>query len=425
MSVPFPQIVDTSSLQKLREGAAPEEISDRWPVVDVDLAGGLTGDFLPVTFAAYAPSDHEVLLHINGLVDSHRTDFAWVLLPHVSVQPDGRAVHARAYLLPKGMLSTYRLVIQPHIARDAGATRQGWKAVHELGRPDPLNPSRPQVTPLGGDASTLVLPGGPALHPAWSAAPAPSLAETELAPGVRWLETGRRDRLAVIFDAEQWRGMGLESALARMGSSCPGVLLVDLNVPHGAGVTPRARGSFLPDAEAVASVVLPALEALRALPGWEGLSRERILATGQSFGGLAAVGAVALTGWAGQALAQSASLHYTQPEPGAPRLRSADSRPHSADARLHRAEGLGSLMRRIQAADPSARPGRIDLVSGTLEPGMVQVARQAVPVLNDKGHQASVRSRVGGHDYAWWRHELLFALEEFGRPGPAPTQLRE
>ncbi|MGO1320330.1 MAG: enterochelin esterase domain-containing protein [Galactobacter sp.] len=418
MTSTSPRTVDTPSLQRLRAGEAPEAVSEHWPVVDAALAGNWSDDVVPVTFAAYAPAGHEVLVHINGLVDRSRTDFAWALLPVVSVGPDGREVHAQSYLLPKGMLSTYRLVVQARIPRDAGSTQPGWKAIHEAGGPDPLNPCPSQPTPLGGDASTLVLPGGPALHSAWADDSAPALTERalterEIAPGVGLLDTGRRDRLAVVFDAEQWRDVGLEAAVARLGNTCPSVLLIDSFVPDGVGAAPRSRPTFLPDADAVAYVVESAVAALRAGgegDGWGALTREGILATGQSFGGLAAVGAVALTGWAGAALAQSASLHYVAPVPGAPRV--------------HRAEGLGTLMRRIESAGPSERPGRIDLVAGTLEAGLLQVAEQAAPVLNAQRHQTSVRSRVGGHDYAWWRHELLNALEEFGRTAPAGAQSR-
>jgi enterochelin esterase-like enzyme len=43
------------------------------------------------------------------------------------------------------------------------------------------------------------------------------------------------------------------------------------------------------------------------------------------------------------------------------------------------------------------------------------VAHEGGEVLREAGHDVTVRSRVGGHDYAWWRYELVETLSAFAR----------
>lgn len=420
-----PQIVDSEPLRRLRAGDPLGQFDPGWPKVTVPLLPRTPdpgneldparsteadpSDECAVTFAVQAPVGKEVMVHINGVVDSRRRDFAWARLPEVQRTGD-RAIHAQAYLLPRGLTASYRVVVEDHLDPQAGATRAGWKAIHEAGGPDPLNTGRTMATPLGGDASLLLLPGSPS-HWMWDTPHRPgtfqeeypTLVEEALGPGVTFVDGEDRNGLAVVFDAEQWRGVGLLHGLSRMTRFRPGVMLVDSDVA-GPGPAGRSRASFLPDVDAVADVVVPALRSLASRDEWAGLTRDSILATGQSFGGLAAVGAVAVSGWAGSALAQSASLHHVAPVPGEPRPA------HAA--------GLGTMMRGIESAAGADRPGRIDLVAGTEEVGQLESAQQAGDILRTAGHRVRVRSRVGGHDYAWWRHELAEALAELGRPTP-------
>ena len=51
------------------------------------------------------------------------------------------------------------------------------------------------------------------------------------------------------------------------------------------------------------------------------------------------------------------------------------------------------------------------MIAGTEEGGMLELARESAPLLASGGLDVSVASAVGGHDYAWWRHALLFRLE--------------
>lgn len=382
--MPEPQRVVTRALDALRGGRKPEAVSACWPVVDEQRPGGV-----PVTFAAVAPAGHEVMLHLNGFTDRSRTCFDWALLPRLA-RRGGQEVHGAAYLLPVGLINSYRLVMMPAIPRDAGATRKGWRAIHEAGRPDPLA-ARTMATPLGGDASLLTLPGA-STHPAWE--PGRPLLRAPAGridlDGAQVWDHGRHDRLVILFDAEQWEAAGLPQALQRVGGIPPLILAV-----ASGGLEHRAR--FLPDPGRVESVVLPALEVVSAR--WGPVPRDRIMATGQSYGGLAAVGLVA---WgaapAGRALAQSASLHHV---PG---------RRHPG-----RVVRPGSL---VSSLGPASSPGVIELVCGTEEPGMLELARESAPALEAAGHRVTVRPVVGGHDYAWWRHELLFSLDRWGRYSP-------
>lgn len=377
-----PRRVSTAAVQALAAGVAPEDVAASWPVVEAERDGGV-----PVTFAVRAPRGHEVLLHLNGITDRSRADFGWAMLPVVATEA-GTDVHAAAYLLPPRLTCSYRIVTSPRIDRDAGRSRPGWKAIHEAGVPDPL--AGPCMrTPLGGDASLLELPGA-AVHPAWDPAAPVVRAEpviNAMAPGVRLWDLGRHDGVVVLFDAEQWEAVRLRDALRRLGRTPPLLLTI-------ASGDLRRRAAFLPYPERVEAVVLQALELLRRR--FPHLSRERIMATGQSYGGLAAVGLV-VSGAApvGSALAQSASLHFGEGR----------ERPPVADA-------PGDLVASL-AGRAAVPPGRIELVSGTQEAGMLEVAQAAAPALAAAGHDVAVRAVVGGHDYAWWRHELLFALERW------------
>ncbi|MDR2256880.1 MAG: DUF3327 domain-containing protein [Arthrobacter sp.] len=402
-----PVAIETPVLAALRAGVAPPHAAPAWPAVQtpgrLDAAGmgapagaptepptvgELPAGTVAVTFAHEAPAGGEVLLHLNGITDRFRTAFEWALLPEVHRDGD-RAVHAAAFALPAGLSCSYRLVSAPSIPRDAGTSRPGWKAIHEAGRPDPLAGER-MPTVLGGESSLLALPGA-VVHPAWHPATRPRRAAPRVharGEGLRLIDTGRHDALVVLFDAEQWESVGLLEALRRLRGTPPMILAVDSD-------TGRRRAEFLPYPDRVEYVVLPAIEAVLATT--PGLSRERIMASGQSYGGLAAVGLGTVGAAPARAvLASSPSLHFV-PGHGRP-------------------QGLGEtgeLIERLRAL-PAVRAGsgaRIQLAAGTEEHGMLEVARAAVPVLRAAGHEVSLTPVVGGHDYAWWRHALAAALE--------------
>ena len=139
-------------------------------------------------------------------------------------------------------------------------------------------------------------------------------------------------------------------------------------------------------------------QAINALREHSGLflTPDELLATGQSYGGLAAVGML-VEGHVSAAFAQSPSLHFREGAVQPPGL----------------AVGTGDLMTRVTTDLREGRQlsGRLEMVAGTEEPGMLDVAQASAPVLERAGCEVQVRRVIGGHDYAWWRHELMFAIE--------------
>lgn len=378
-----PSRVVTPTLVALRAGLDPRAVSQNWPVIDPP-----TVDGVPVTFAVRAAPGKQVLLHLRGITDALRTDLSWALLPEVCRDANG-STYASAYLLPSALICGYRVLVADHLDPDAGATRSGWLSVQQAGVPDPLGTTQMR-TPSGSDSTLLALPGA-RVHPAWAPDADPRLPEpsvTRLTDRASVWDYGRRDAAVVLFDAEQWSEIGLPDRLRRL-DTVPLVIAVESE--------PGQRSSFLPYPDAVAAVVRDALAVLDARG--VRLRPRDLLATGQSYGGLAALG-LALDGLAAGAFAQSTSLYYV---PGR-------GRPQGEPV-------LGELVQRVaRDSDGGARfAGRVELVAGTHEPGLLHLAREAEPILSHAGIDVSVDAVVGGHDYAWWRHELMFRL---GRPTP-------
>ena len=377
-----PAPATTLALTALRTGAHPTEVSRTWPVIDPPGPDGV-----PVTFAVRTQPGREVMVHLNGVTDVLRSDFAWARLPEVTRDADG-STYAAAWYLPAGLLCGYRIVVAAYLPPDAGHTREGWLAVHRAGTPDPLA-GMTMATPLGGDCSLLTLPGA-RLHHAWDEDAVPLTGEpvrTRLTTRVSAWDYGRRDTAVVLFDAEQWEAVGLPQRLRRLADP-PLILAVDSG-------TLTHRGEFLPSPGAVAAAVTDALAAWEDATG-RGLRPDDLLATGQSYGGLASVGLV-VSGVVRSAFAQSPSLHYVRGQ----------QRPPGS------ATGVGDLVSRVATQARTGRrfPGRVEMIAGTEEGGMLELARESAPLLASGGLDVSVASAVGGHDYAWWRHELLFRLE--------------
>lgn len=394
MSRPAPRILDTDALRSLRDGAAPSEVSEHWPVVgERTESGGYV-----VTFAAVGPEGHDVMVHLNGITDRSRTSVGWAIMPRVAGEGD-TTVYAQAYELPAELINGYRIVTLPSIPHDVGAHREGWRGVHLAGRPDPLAKLR-MPTPLGGDCSVLALPGCRE-HEAWSAECTPETRRRELptleplTARTDLINSGDDSRVLVLFDAEHWLATGLLEALAQRENAAPLILAVRSGAP-------AARSAMLPFPARVEEVVDEALLALGGKrPDLADLPRERLLASGQSYGGIAAVG-LATTGRrpAARVLGQSCSFHFDELDP--------DRYDPSAQV------AEGSLVRAIRAsaADEDAPRSRVDLAAGTEEYDMVDMAKAARSALDAAGHDTTLRVIVGGHDYAWWRHELFFWLDD-------------
>ncbi|GAB78963.1 enterochelin esterase [Austwickia chelonae] len=394
-------------------------------------------DLVPVTFAWWDQPDErdgDVMLHLSSFTDRHRRHIAPALLGRVGTT----GLRQLTYLLPPDGCFSYRLVHRPHIPDDVGATRPGWSGIHQAGVPDPRNPDR-LPHPHGSTSSVWTGPRFPA-HPAWTAG-----ADDDAQAGTEWIDVPqvgadgvpRRHRVAalgtdaqdthegpddvpdagrrpvlVLLDGQMWDALPTLAALHAQGVSLD-VLLVDT-----AGT--EQRGRDLPCPDRAARLVREALAA-----GCDRLGRvvpaaDAVVVAGQSYGGLAAASlAVHHPELVGTAIVQSGSFWFSaespRPEiyrPG--RDRTAAAAP-VAEVRGDLVEQLRSLGR---AGVRTASPARIVVQVGREEDDMVDGARAFRDAARTVGHDVSYREYRGGHDYAWWRHGLTDALDEFGLSTP-------
>ncbi|ACQ78404.1 putative esterase [Beutenbergia cavernae DSM 12333] len=337
-------------------------------------------------------SSVEVMVHVNGVTDAHRSDVTPALLERLP----GTDLWHRSWWLPADGTWGYRFVEAPSIPRDAGATRDGWLAMHRAGRVDPGNPRRQPPAP-GDGSSVLVLPGA-YQHPAWSPTPDPVATpdrwdvpdvDGRLRTVRRWAPPGRSSgrRLLVLFDGEQWSALGLLDAVARAGLDVE-VLLLD---SHGQ----ERRAADLPRPDRAATIVAAAL-ARRAAETGQPIDAARVVVAGQSFGGLAAAAvALARPDLARTAVVQSGSFWY------------ADGSEPRRDNPVP-----GDLVRALRAGTFGRPSARFVVQVGTHEGTMLEQARHFSDACRDAGARVSLDVVTGGHDYAWWKHHLLRALTD-------------
>lgn len=205
------------------------------------------------------------MVHLVSLTDRHREDVSGAILEPVP----GTRWHALTYLLDPAAIVGYRLVARPEIAADVGATRPGWIAVHEDGRPDPRCEAS-LASPRG--RSSLWTGPRARTHPEWDVprpADCPGWARhlevgdegrrLTLATGTEQDPLAPAPRLLVLLDGEVWRG---HEVLDRLGGRAGtlDVLLID-----SLGREERARD--LPDSERCAALLEGALRAARTAVG--------------------------------------------------------------------------------------------------------------------------------------------------------------
>jgi enterochelin esterase-like enzyme len=348
----------------------------------------------PVTFVWRAQDPgSEVMVHINGITDAHREDLAPARLHRI----EGTDLCHRTDWLPADGTWGYRIVEMDTLPTDAGASRAGWLAIHEAGRPDPHNP-RSQPHALGQTSSVVVMPDA-YQHPAWADTPGAAVAQltgwelSDDGAAVRtvrhWQPAGASARrwVLVLFDGEQWTALGLADAMERAGLDME-ILLVD---SHG----PERRAADLPHPDRASRIVEAAL-ARRAAELGERVPADRVIVAGQSFGGLAAAGAALVRpDLAATAIVQSGSFWF-------------------ADGDEPRRENPvpGDLVRRLRAGEFGRPRARFHIQAGTDEGTMVDQAEHFRAACARAGAVASLSVVTGGHDYAWWKHHLLRALTD-------------
>lgn len=339
-----------------------------------------------VTFLA--EHDGEVLLHLNSFVDRHRDRLEPAILERVP----GTDMHHLTLELPTELLASYRLVSADRIERDAGSTHEGWVEIHHAGRPDPRNPDT-LPHPRGEQSSLLRMPGAPR-HPAWQGVrlgvtPTP-YDERELhvdGTRVRLLAPRRPQRLLVLFD-DIWHAAMLPEALAMRESMRHDGVAVAIVDPG----TNDERWALLPNPERVGAVVralVPIASASLGIP----LPPSQVIASGVSFGGLAAAGlAVHDPDVVGSAVVLSGSFQFR------------------ADGTwLQDTDESGDLTQWVAGRELDTR---MTLSVGSEEDMLAEHAIRFVDVARAAGATVDATVWAGGHDVAWWRLALLSRLDD-------------
>ena len=349
-----------------------------------------------------APADAlDVVLHLNTLTDNHRAH----LSPARMTRLGDSGWWASCLLLPADVIVGYRIVASAEaLPEDLGTTRTGWKRLHDAGRPDPLNPHR--IHDGFSHLSSVVHGPDACLHPEWSGEPVPGprAVETDLSAQVLGPDRGRRRvtlhvpaagerpaagapggggrQLLVLLDGEHWRGNDVLSRLAGRLRHWD-LLIVD------AGPLP-VRAAQLGDAGRATDLLARCLEAAGAAGTGE------VVVCGQSLGALAAAtAALRRPDLCSGAVVQSGSFWQGSGVRG---------------------QGEGELLTWLREGgarhlgEPGARP-RIVIQAGSHERTNRETSRTVASLLEQAGVDVTYREVRGGHDYAWWRHGLSWALD--------------
>lgn len=371
--------------RELRERPDPVAARRAWGAYAGPITGGARTvdgvDLVEVTFLARAAPGRSIMLHLNTLTDRHRAD----MRPALMERAGGTRLLGLTVLLAADGVLGYRLADITGLPRDVGATRSGWKGVHERGRPDPANPER-MPTPLGGAASVWRGPRAPWAR--WPAGPEPEWIGAVTAGGRPVRVLPGDERVVVLLDGQFLAGLKLAAAARERGL---GHTLVRVDCGG-----PEERAGLLTDPGASAGLVRGALEAAGGVLGRR-VGPARAVA-GQSFGGLAVGRLLAERPDLLRAgIVQSGSFWHGRAAPG----------PGGPDA----AGGPGDLVRLLRSGGGDvSRP--VVVQAGAEEDQIVVHARRYRDALLARGAKMGYREIRGGHDYAWWRHGILDALVE-------------
>lgn len=357
------------------------------------------------TWIVEAPGATTVLLWANALFD-HR-DVAASEFTHL----EGSDLWTLTLRLPRSWRASYRIAVWDQDAPPPWRTAQGRRRIRlaalEAGGPDPRGgeliepreglaasvasgpdaPADPWPTAAReglrreargggfphGQVREMTFPAGPTYGEQRVWVYCPPGASPDAAPGTP---------LLILFDGQVWaRGLHLPDLLdAAIGAGAVAPLHVAMVDSHEESRRWDELGVPTAQVDFVLDVLLPRLRAILPLDT-RGTST---LVSGQSFGGLAALWTVALgDGEVGRALAQSPSLW--------------------------RFDLAGPLL-----GEPAWRSLRIR--SGAFEGSMLEDAHSLAALLGEDprlaGRSVDVGGVEGGHDWAWWRQDLLAALED-------------
>lgn len=245
---------------------------------------------------------------------------------------------------------------------------------------------------MGGSASVLQMPDA-RRHPAW---PEPDRHGEHRDQAVCVVAASGRDLtvlrgvregpLLVMFDGDLLadKEFGYLDAMATRNASAtgPSPTVVLVSTPDRAILDKRTVMAQL-----LTDEILPALE--RDGIGWSG-----IIVAGQSYGGLAAAGLlVDLPDLVDAAIVQSGSFWFDGTEP-------------------RDYERAGTITRELsELGGTRSFSNRVVVQVGSTEGGMVDQSRWFADAARDAGMDAHFETYSGGHDYAWYRHGLLYAID--------------
>lgn len=356
----------------------------RWRLTFVwDEALAATGDRDPVA----------VTVRVSGLHDHHAGEML-----HLRREP-ASGVWTGSVVAPAKFVGSYQLHVvdaQTWSILDLGPHTRGprvrelWRRLSTRQRLDPTA----ALSPLHSESGRIRLPGAPE-EPGWVEPPDRSGSGWS-DPGQWTGHDGRRvwhawcgapdptARLVVLTDGEVWSRIDLPEAVSRLvaDGKLPPTLLAAVDTAPDRMVELGHNPAF---EELLADSLLPELASVHGLAQ----TPERTVISGQSLGGLTAVGvALRHPDRVGNALSCSGSFWWPDWDGGAG----------------------GALAAELASGRFARADTRFHLACGELEPRMVEHQLAMVSALRARGHAVRGSTSCHGHDLAAWRGAMTRGL---------------
>ncbi len=324
------------------------------------------------------------------VVDVHLTGFVGETVHHPTrLTFDGQGTHTATVSLPRDGVVSYGFRVGP--APELPSVPLPELVDHLVADPSNADGIRGAFGSRGS-TSVLELPDA-RRHRAWPSAadrrgpvPVASVPRPVAIPGRRmgWLDGD--GPTVVVFDGDIWArdDFGFTRAWHRHTAhrSRPALALVS---------TPDRE--ILDDRDRLRRLLYD--EVMPQLPN----ASAEVVVAGQSFGGLAAAGLlVDLPDVVRAAVVQSGSFWFGADDPGDPGP-----------------AGLGTVVSDL-ARRAGASGQRVVVQAGSTEGSMLAQSRGFAAACVEAGLETSMEVFTGGHDYAWYRHGLLLALDQLGLP---------
>ena len=342
-----------------------------------------------------------LLLHLSGPTDLHRDGFSDYLM---SPSATGSEIILE---LPADFIGSYRFFPYIGFRLDCGRNHRSWLSVHGGGYLDQQNPAT-LIRPMGAPASLIELPAAKT-NQVWNDAlcfnPKNQFQyETLTAAGkpdlkLSYLPYRRKSQASswqprhclVMFDAQFWHQKDIRNPLLDL-AIVQEKLAIPLDIVLLDTSDAEVRNWYLRDPDYLQQMVgqqlLPWLRSKSMVSHLD----DTIFA-GQSLGGLAAV----LCGLKGsgrrRVIAQSPSFHL-------PLTNSQE-----------RLEYQYNFPQWLQVKPPNLAGLQVQVQIGSYEGLTKKNTEATVASLQRTRSDTELTFYSGGHDYAWWRHGLINAIE--------------